>query len=248
MNYLTFRMLKILSVCKTPVLVCLLSVPVLQAEAQFSAGVKAGFTLNQPDKAPGVPYSKYLPAGGFAAGFSFQYDLNERLAIVAEPGFMQKNISFQRTKNYSATWERTNNSYLQLPVMIQFRHQSGKKLGLFAQAGPYAGWWILKSKKGAIPNIYDLFEAPASDGTSGSYFRMAPYSEKNAFESGKDQRIDIGAAAGIGATWKYREGYRFLLELRYNHSFNSYQKKYMENEELRSHRTAALMLGWMKDL
>lgn len=248
MNYLTFRMLKNLPVCKITVLVALLWMPVTKAAAQFSAGIKAGFTLNQPDKAPGVTYSEYLPAGGFAAGFSFQYDLDEHLAIYAEPGFFQKNVSYQRTKNYAATWERNNNTYLQLPVMLQYRYPLGKKLDAFAQAGVFAGWWAFKSKKGAIPNIYDLTDGTTPDGTPSSYFRMAAYKEQNAFEPNKDQRFDFGGVGGIGANWLYKDGYRIALEIRYSHSLNSYQKEYMKDQTLRSHQTAAVMIGWMKDL
>ncbi|NML21628.1 PorT family protein [Pseudoflavitalea sp. G-6-1-2] len=241
-------MLKNLSVCKFTVLVCLLWMPAMKATAQFSAGITAGFTLSQPDKAPGVIYSEYLPAGGFAAGFSFQYNLDARLAIYAEPGVFQKNISYRRTKNYSATWEKNSNTYLQLPVMLQYRYPLGKKLDAFAQAGAYAGWWAFKSKKGAIPNIYDLTDGTAPDGTPSSYFRMAEYSENNAFESKKDQRFDFGAVGGIGANWLYKDGYRLSVEIRYSYSLNSYQKEYMENQQLHSHRTAAVMIGWMKDL
>jgi hypothetical protein len=218
------------------------------AAAQWSAGVAAGFTLSQPDKDPGQAYSKYLPAGGLSIGIPIQYNLNKNWGLRAEPGLFQKNISMERTGNYSGTWEKRYNSYVQLPLMLQYRTSGDHKFSGFAQAGLFTGWWMAGRQEGAIPNIYDLTDQPDPDGGSTSYFRIKEYNEKYDFDSRKDQRVDLGAVAGIGLNYQYNSRYQFYLELRYSQSFNSYEKKYMTAQQRPVHQTAAAMLGCMMNL
>ena len=216
--------------------------------AQWSAGVSAGFTLNQPGKEPGQAYSKYLPAGGFALGIPVQYDLNSHWGLRAEPGLFQKNISFERTGNYEGTWEKRYNSYLQLPLMLQYRTGRVYKFSGFAQAGLYAGWWASGRQEGAVPDIYDLVDEPDPDGGSTSYFRIKEYDHSYDFDGGKDQRTDLGAVAGIGVNYRYNSRFNFYLELRYSQSFNSYEKGNNSSGQKPVHQSAAAMLGCMMNL
>lgn len=215
--------------------------------AQFSVGVSAGFTLNQPDKDPGMAWSQNLPAGGFAIGIPVQYDLGKHLALRAEPGVFQKNVSMERTHDYSGTWEKRYNNYLQLPIMVQYRTGT-RKLSGFLQAGFYAGYWISSRQEGAIPDIYDLIDQPNPDGTSISYFRIKQYNKKYSFNDVKDQRFDAGVLTGIGLNYHYNSKFTFYLELRYIQSFNSYEKEYMAPQQPPVHQTGASMLGCMMNL
>ncbi|WP_127128110.1 porin family protein [Pseudoflavitalea rhizosphaerae] len=215
---------------------------------QWSAGVSAGFTLNQPGRAPGQAYSKYLPAGGFALGIPVQYNLTEHWGLRAEPGLLQKNISFERTNNYSGTWEKRYNNYLQLPLMLQYRTGGDHKFSGFMQTGLYAGSWISGRQQGAVPDIYDLIDEPDPGGGSTSYFRIKTYNHKYEFDSEKDQRIDWGAVAGIGLNYQFNSQVHFYLELRYSQPFTSYEKEPITGQQKPVHQTAAAMLGCLMNL
>lgn len=216
-------------------------------QAQLSVGVSAGFTLSQPDKEPGMAYSRCLPAGGFAIGIPIQYDPGKHLALRAEPGIYQMNTSMERTGDYAGTWEKRYNNYIQLPLMLQYR-TGGRKFSGFAQAGLSAGYWISSRQEGAVPDIYDLVDQPNSNGGSTSYFRYKKYNEKYAFDSRKDQRFSIAAVAGLGLNYHYNQQFRFYLELRYSQGLNSYEKAYMANGQRPLLQTSAAMLGCMMNL
>lgn len=220
----------------------------ISVQAQFSAGISAGFTATQSDKDPKQAYAQYLPAGGFAIGIPLQYELSKRWAIRAEPGLFQKNISFERTGSYAGSWDKRYNSYVQLPLMVQYRTGEWRKFSGFAQVGLSAGYLVAARQEGAAPDIYDLIDTQNPDGTHTSWFRIKEYNGKYTFDSKKDQRFDIGAVAALGLNYHYNHRYTFYLEFRYSQSFNSYEKEYMNLQERPKYLTGTAMIGCMMQL
>ena len=229
-------------------LLCALLICFQWSHAQLSAGVAAGFTLNNPSKEPGQSFTKFLSAGGFSVSIPVQYDLSKHWSARTELSYVQKNISMERTGNYSGTWEKRYNNYLQLPLMAHYRTGEWRKLSAYLQAGLFAGYWISSRQQGAAPDIYDLIDQPNGTGGSTSYFRIKQYDEKYSFDSRKDQRFDAGAIGGIGLNYHYNTRFRFFLEARYSQSFNSYEKDYMQGLQRSKHQTASAMLGCMMNL
>ena len=74
------------------------------------------------------------------------------------------------------------------------------------------------------------------------------YNEKYSFSTVKDNRLEFGWVAGIGASYETENGYRFFIEGRYQYSFTDQQKNYMINQVPRYNDTYGIHLGVMMDM
>ena len=98
---------------------------IAKLQAQLYVGVEAGanrnyLVTNSSDK----PFFEYQPSYGYSVGIPFRYafpKLSWFGGIQAVPTFVQKNYRIQRTGYYSPMYQQTDNNYLQLPLMAQFR-------------------------------------------------------------------------------------------------------------------------------
>jgi len=199
------------------------------ASAQWRIGVSGGADYNW--YAIHTQYQTdyhYEGAWGWNAAIFTQYDFLPWLGLRAEIEASEKNYRFYRTGSYSGTDYITHNTYLQLPVMTQFRF-GGTKVHGFVNAGVYAGCWLAGRQKGTIFN-------PLTDRVERI---NAPYT----FNKQKDQRADFGLAGGLGIEYVPAAHWAIHIEGRCYYSFISQVKPYMEIRDNRYNTTLTLQAG-----
>lgn len=124
---------------KTLLLLLFILAPILLAQAQFLRyGAKAGggFMRAQGNDAPSETIN-YL--AGLHGGFIGSYEFVSRLAVQAELLYDQKGFTYDGYP-ISQTESLTDDlrlHYITLPLMLKIQ-----KGGLFAEAGPYAGYLV----------------------------------------------------------------------------------------------------------
>ncbi len=178
----------------------------MQARAQVFVGVEAGanrnyLISNTSDK----PFFDYQPSYGYSVGASVRYVFPKLSSwfggIQVVPTFIQKNYRIQRTGDYSPMYQQTTNSYLQLPVMAQFKFgghiTKTQTLHGILNLGGYGAYWMSGHLKGRAlspfdPNNYQSFDT------------------KYTFDNTKDNRVELGAVAGAGLQYALRDRYVFL--------------------------------------
>ncbi len=222
---------------------CFLSVlAALPVQAQFSAGLDAGFNknyliTNNANRA----FTNYKPLNGFSIGVPVQYKLADWFAVAAEPSLIRKNYRQERSDFFTGVYQNTRNTYIQLPVMAHFMF-GGEKLKGFLNTGVYASYWASSHVNGVMPNILDV-----NDGTGSSkiYDYENPYSfnEKYSFDKRKDNRFEAGWVAGLGLSYSVNERYEVFTEGRLLYGFTDQQKKYMTNQIPRYNTTYGLNAG-----
>src|SRR5688572_25070447 len=166
------------------------------AQAQLYVGIEAGanknyLISNTEDK----PFFDYKPSNGYSIGVPIRYSFPKLSwfgGIQATPSFVQKNYRMQRSGYYEPIYQQTDNSYLELPVMAQFRFggRIGKTQSLHGilNLGGYGGYWLSGNVKGRTlspmdPNNYQSYDEPY------------------AFSDEKDNRFELGGLAGIGVQY-----------------------------------------------
>ncbi len=224
---------KIITILSISMLLCAAGV-----EAQLYIGIEAGannnyFVSNTEDK----PFFDYQPSNGFAIGVPIRYSfpsLSWFGGIQATPSFVQKNYRMQRTGFYEPIYQQTDNSYLELPVMAQFRFGGaiGKSQSLHGilNLGGYGGYWLMGNVKGRTlspmdPNNYQS------------------YDEAYTFSEEKDNRFELGGLAGIGLQYMPNKNYVFSIEGRYSASQTDQQKAYSENQTPRYNDTYSILMS-----
>jgi hypothetical protein len=223
-------------ICALLVISALLSA--IQSHAQVSLGVEAGanrnyFLSNTSDK----PFFEYQPSYGYSVGASVRYEFPKLSSwfggIQAVPTYIQKNYRIQRTGDYSPMYQQMTNSYLQLPVMAQFRFgghiNKTQTLHGILNLGGYAGYWMSGQVKGRAVSPFDPTNYTSFD-------------TKYAFDNTKDNRIELGAVAGIGLQYALREKYSVSVEYRYTPSLTDQQKAYQLDQTPRYNDTHSLLV------
>lgn len=104
--------------------------------ARFGAKVGGGLTTAQGDDASSSTLD-HLP--GFHGGVMLSYEFVSRLAVQAELLYEQKGFEYDEypISTTEALVDNLRLHYLTLPVMLKIQ-----KGGLFAEAGPYAGYLL----------------------------------------------------------------------------------------------------------
>ena len=160
---------------KTFLLCCLVLAPLLVAQAQYARfGAKGGGGFASPHGSDGSSdYTNYL--GVFHIGGIVSYEFVSRIALQAELLYAQKGFTYENY-NFSASNEITGDlrlHYLELPLL--FKLQKG---GLFAEAGPYAGYLL---------SANDDFKLSNPDAGTPSFYT-----------SDRLNRLDYGYTVGVG--------------------------------------------------
>jgi len=211
---------------------------VTKLQAQLFVGVEAGanrnyLVSNTADK----PFFEYQPSYGYSIGIPVRYafpSLSWFGGIQAVPSFVQKNYRIQRTGYYSPMYQQTNNSFLELPIMAQFRFGGSinKTQSLYGMLnlGGYGSYWLNGQLEGRAispmdPNTYQS------------------YDEKYTFSPEKDRRFQFGGIAGIGLQYMPNKKYVFSIEGRYSPSFTDLQNAYSENQTPRYNDTYSVLVG-----
>lgn len=200
----------------------------ITASAQWRLGVTGGAAYNvfSMDKQYMVDY-QIDGRWGATVGISGQYDFNSWLGIRADLNWTQKNYRKHRMILDQMDY-KYNNNYLQLPVMASFS-VGGEKLRGFCNLGVYAGYWLNSYRNGFDYNNF------------GEY--VLTFSEDVAFDSNRDQRLDIGLLGGIGLEYRITPHWAAQAEVRYYYSTVSTTKQYMRVKDYRYNATTAIQLG-----
>lgn len=217
---------------------------VVQSRAQLFVGLEAGgnrnyLISNTSDK----PFFDFQPSYGYSVGASVRYEFSSISSwfggIQAVPTYMMKNYRIQRTGAYSPMYQQTNNTYLQLPVMAQFRFggQISKTQSLHGilNVGGYGAYWMSSNLKGRAQSPFD----------PDSYL---PFDTKYEFNSEKDNRVELGAVIGAGLQYALNKKYVFSLEYRYTPSLTDQQKNYSENQTPRYNDTHSVLVSMQYQL
>ena len=209
---------------------CLLWLVPTTGQAQWRAGISGGGTYNwfSINTQYQTDY-RYDGAWGWSAAAFGQYNFFDWLGLRFELEATERNHRFYRSGIYSGTRYTNHNTYMQLPVMVQFSF-GGSKVRGFVNTGVYAGYWLYGRQKGSD---YDTL--------SGRIFDINnPY----AFQSEKDQRADFGLAGGLGLEYRFLEHWAMHVEGRCYYSFISTVKPYMVIKDYRFNTTLGIQAGF----
>lgn len=109
------------------------------AQAQLSYGVRAGLNVSKISFSNDDFKTKFQP--GFSAGLYGKYALNKTMSVQVETFFSREGTKEQRVS--SGTKGNINKSYVQIPVLFQYKFVKG----LYAEAGPQFGILVASKEK-----------------------------------------------------------------------------------------------------
>ncbi|MBR3564705.1 MAG: PorT family protein [Paludibacteraceae bacterium] len=198
--------------------------------AQWRVGISGGgdynwYSINTQYQAD----YHYDGAWGWTAAVFGQYDFLPWVGLRAELEASERNYRFYRTATFASNDYITRNTYLQLPVLTQFRF-GGQKVRGFVNVGIYAGCWLDGKYWGTMTNPID--------GKS-----IDIINQKYNFQKEKDQRADFGLAGGVGIEYQPVEHWLVHIEGRCYYSFISTVKQYMLIKDYRYNTTMAIQAG-----
>lgn len=211
---------------------------VTKLQAQLYVGVEGGanrnyLITNTSDK----PFFDYQHSNGYSIGVPIRYQFPKLLwfgGIQAIPSFVQKNYRMQRTGFYSDMYQQYDNSYLELPIMAQFRFGGhiNKEQSLYGilNLGGFGGYWMSSHVKGRALSPMDLTNYQEFD-------------EDYTFSDVKDNRFELGGLAGIGLQYMPTKKFVISIEGRYTPTFTDQQKAYSENQTPRYNDTYNVLVG-----
>lgn len=156
---------------------------VSELSAQTYAGLKGGYTMSNISFTP-VEDTKMLFGNGFDLGLSIKHYNAKYVGFQAELYSTKRGFRKPTDETNNFSYRRIN-TYIELPMFIQFRLNL-KFAYIHVNAGPYIAY---------------LLSAEEGDNTSGS-FKM----EKIEFNVLRDNRFDYGLMGGLGLSYDFRWG------------------------------------------
>lgn len=167
------------------------------AQSKLKLGFSGGLTYSS---FRGNPQIETLEAGlDFLAGVSFEYQIKERLSIVANLNYDRKtatdNPYVQIIENpddpafYGRVKIKFQNQFVSLPVLLKY--QFGPNNSLYINGGPFLSY-MLKSE---LSNDYDNFSSDETDNF---------------------KTLDFGLVFGFGKTFKLKNNNEISVEIREN--------------------------------
>jgi hypothetical protein len=167
------------------------------AQSKLKFGVNGGLTYSS---FRGNPQIETLDAGfDFLAGVSFEYQIKERLSLVANINYDRKtatdNPYIQIIENpddpsfYGKVKIKFRNQYLSLPILLKYKF--GTNNSFFINAGPFLSY-LLKSE---LTNNYDDTSSDQTDNF---------------------KTLDYGLTFGFGKTFKLKNNNELSIEIREN--------------------------------
>ena len=167
------------------------------AQSKLKLGVNGGLTYSS---FRGNPQIETLDAGfDFLVGVSFEYQLKERLSLVANINYDRKtatdNPYIQIIENpddpsfYGKVKIKFRNQYLSLPILLKYKF--GTNNSFFINGGPFLSF-LLKSE---LTNNYDDTSSDQTDNF---------------------KTLDYGLTFGFGKTFKLKNNNELSIEIREN--------------------------------
>jgi hypothetical protein len=223
-----------------------LSIISLRVQAQLEIGLSGGYSKNYLTTSTEYrAFTQFTATSGFTAGVPIRYTLTDWLSIQAEPTYIQKNYTMVRSHFFDGIYQKTTNSYIQLPVMAHFSF-GGDELRGFFNLGGYGAYWASSHIKGTAANVFDNGPDNPDDTQVGGILQFNHpynYDEKYSFDSRRDRRIEFGLMAGAGIEYLLNDKYRFFVEGRYYRGLSDQQKNYMINQIPRYNDTYVIQAG-----
>ena len=156
---------------------------------------------------------------GFIAGVTLRQPVRPWLYLTLAPGLIQKGYTLNRTDSLFGEFENFRDTYVQLPVGLAFYHAWGR-LGLFADAGLYAGYWMYGRVKGRAADIFSVTE----QGGGTEQFTLRDYSAPYAFLPSRDERWEWGGYLGLEGSYRLKGNWGCTAACRYFTAFNSQER------------------------
>lgn len=211
------------------------------AYSQFSVGIEGGWNKNRLVTSTGYrSFAQYNKADGFAIGIPVRYQILDWLAVQSGVTFIQKNYEWRRTHYFEGVYQKSKNSYLQIPLLANVSF-GGSKLRGFVNGGGYAGYWVSGKVKGLSFEPYNTSDGPY--GVLGNY-KTYNYDEKYEFSDERDRRIELGWILGGGVSYLLKGRYQLFAEYRYQYALTDQQKAYMTAGQIpRYNETGIVQVG-----
>jgi hypothetical protein len=114
----------------------------LRYGVQLSGGIASAYQYypkkNEYTNNPDFGMPKNIPILSYGFNLYASYELNEQLGIAFEPGFIRKGFANKFVDSYDLTHNKTYLSYIQLPVLMEFKLADFMTLTI----GPEIGYLI----------------------------------------------------------------------------------------------------------
>lgn len=220
---------------KKTLLILILALGAMTAQAQWTVGVKGGMTRTTLDRSNSGRIDETYSAlfkGDY--GFMAKYSIAPWFAIRTDLSAMTRSYRMDRNLHYlDPVYTEYTNNYLMLPVMADFSF-GGDKLRGHAYFGGYGGWWADAKTKGTTYWMTDY------------YIYFENFDGQREFNS-EDQRFIAGAVGGAGLSYVVYEGPELNLGLQldalYYYDLVSHHKGYAHLSDPRYLNTLSLTLG-----
>jgi hypothetical protein len=209
------------------------------ASTQLYVGVRAGLASNRlVADLSNLHFVDNRRGQGYNTAIDVLYSPFGRIFLRTGLMVCQKNYSLSRTGPFTGAYTDHKNTYLQLPLSLQWQVPV-RRFSLYFNAGAYGAWWTSARVKGNTPNILDL----STDGQGNSYFNPATYDNAYDFDPRRDNRLEYGWLAGAGLGYKYKPGLLVVASIDYSRSCSDMQKNYTINQTAKYNETYFFSLG-----
>lgn len=180
--------------------------------AQWAVGLHLGgnsTTISRYDG--GRMDEQYSSMGGFEAGVSGSYRINDWLTVRAGLDYMQRSHRMDRNLNYlDPVYTEHHNHYLLLPVEADFSF-GGQRLRGHLLMGLYGAYWMAERHNGVTYWMTDYYV----------YFEdFDQQREMNEY----DQRLVGGVSIGTGLSYAVSPAWQIGLEAAYRYDLTSHHK------------------------
>ena len=217
-----------------------------KVQAQLEVGISGGYVRNNLNTSTLYrSFTKYEGQNSFTVGVPVRYNFQDWLAVQAEVSYIRKDYKMSRSYYYEGIYQKTENSYIKLPLMAHFSF-GGNKLRGFTNIGGYAAYWANSRVKGVTATLN--YNEDISEGDYLQFYEPYFYDEKNPFDSRRDKRIEWGLLAGIGAEYAVNGILKLFIEGRYYYGTTDLQKDYMINKVSRYNDTFTIQMGALLNL
>ena len=211
----------------------------LPASAQWSIGLHGGLDVNKTSRSSFYTSQSFEDRAGFSVGVSSEYMFNKWLGLRFGADILQKNYQTVYNSPEMAQYgcnEDFKNTYLQIPVMADFRIGS-EKWSLHFLGGVYGGYWLSCCESGIINHV-------GLDPNENSSISTASFeNEKVEFNSERDNRLSFGALCGVGIERALSQHWSVGIEVLGYYDLTSQTKDYMAFKDPRYNTTFDCHLG-----
>jgi len=230
--------------CSKQILVTfLIMLNINSTNSQTAIGVFGGYTANIiHGYAVNTIIAKLKAASGYTAGLNIKIRASTHINIHVTPSIITKNYSIVRKdvllKN---VYENVYNTYIQLPVTANYTYSSERLKG-YIGAGFFTAYWLHKQQKGRLPDIFSTSDVIANNQLTES-LTLVNFNKTYKFDNRKDNRIEFGYTATVGAEYLLNSILSICLNIQYFNTLTDQQKKYMVSQIARQNRTLCFCIG-----